>query len=121
MCDDKNCKNFKSVGTLNIRVPKSGKKELYFTPNAKHSFSDGDKHYAVFLPTRKCKECKGKATPLCESLQSVSISICCFQDSSVLVEAAMNQTVVEVQVTKQEENSSLTLESITIPAPCTKK
>ena len=120
MTCNENKKTFKSVGTIHIRVEQSDNKtELLFTPNSEHFVSDGDKKYAVFLPTCKCTE--GDATLLWGSLQSVPISVCGF-DSSVFVAAATKQTAVEVEVTKEEgKNPVWTLKSITIPAPCTKK
>ena len=108
-----NKNTYKSVGNIHIRVGEQPK--LLFTPNAEHSASDGDKKYAVFLPT--CST-DGVATALCGPQKSVPISVCCFGNLSVLVAAAAQQTVVEIEVTKE---SAWTLKSITIPVPRTKK
>ena len=105
------------MGTIHIRVGEQPK--LFFTPNAEHSVSDGVKKYAMFFPTCNCTG--GVPTALCESRQSLEISVCCFGDSSVLVAAATQQTAVEVEVAEKNGEPAWTLKSITIPAPRTKK
>lgn len=116
---NENKKTFKSVGIIRVKCKPGCQTKLLFTPNSEHSVSDGDKKYAVFLPTCNCTE--GDVALLCGSLQSVPISVCGF-DSSVFMAAATQQTAVEVEVTKEEEKNPVwTLKSITIPAPCRKK
>ena len=123
MTCNENEKTFKSVGIISVKCKPGCQTKLLFTPNSEHSVSDGDKKYAVFLPTCKCKCTDGVATLLCGSLQSVTIAVCgCCAKLPELVAAATKQTAVEVEVTKEEGNNPVwTLKSITIPAPCTKK
>ncbi len=109
----------KSVGT--IRVDLSTDQKIYFSPNAEHSASGNGKHYAVFLPDGGCTN--GVAIPFCDPLRGLPIKLGCSPKLSDLVAAAAQQTAVEVKVkakvTKKAEN--LTLESIVIPGPRTKR
>ena len=120
-------KLFKSTGTIRVRIepgptpsdstngddkdgsPSQWAATIFFTPDADSTVRYGDKRYAVFL--QESENCLVRK--LGSTCEGVPIDVNAALPG--LVEAAAQQTLVEVAV--QKEDSNLALCAITIPAP----
>ena len=114
-------KCFKSTGTIRVKLSNGSPSTIFFTPNSDSTVRRGDKRYAVFLQ-------ESSEDPLVRKLgdagEGVPIKVNAVNGAfSRLVEAAAQQTLVEVEVQKvdaQKDGTScrdLDLCAITIPAP----
>ena len=110
---------FKSTGTIRVKLSNGSPSQIFFTPNIDSTVRHGDKQYAVFLQ-ESSKDCFVRKFG--DAGEGVSIKVN-KADLPGLVEAAAQQTLVEVEVQKidgQKDCTScmdLTLCAITIPAP----
>lgn len=102
-------KCFKSTGTIRVKLSNGSLSQIFFTPDDDSAVRRGDKRYAVFL--QGSKHCLVKK--LGDAGEGVPIKVN-KADLPGLVEAAVQQTLVEVAVKKR---SDLALRAITIPAP----
>ncbi len=125
---------FKSTGTISVRfelrsaesVSKKNAQDdgspplcgssVYFTPNADSTVRFDGNQYAVFLPIGEGGNCL-KRELLRDSGKGIEIKA--KGDLSGLVSAAVQQTLVEVEV--KEKDSSWVLHAITVPPPGKKK
>ena len=138
-------KCFKSTGTIRVTLSNGSPSTIFFTPNSDSTVRRGDKRYAVFL--QESSE-KSLVRNLGDAGEGVSIKVNAVNGAfSGLIEAAAQQTLVEVSVqdrkgqaenekaktpsgkggTKnpssapateaQKDDPDLTLCAITIPAP----
>ena len=100
---------YRSTGTIRVRSESKEPIEIFFTPNADSTVRYGDNKYAVFIRGDGDTACL-KSKPLGDSREGVSIKA--EPDLCGLVAAAVQQTLVEVEV-----STDWTLHAITIPAP----
>ena len=113
---------YTSRGTIRVRLDCTGydsseQSAVFLTPDTDHSGSrDGGVQYALFFPDAEGEDCVG--APLPESGKGVPLSV----PSNVpnLVSAAIQRTLVEVGVVRDDDGSWRLL-AITIPAPDRKK
>ena len=113
-------KFFKSTGTIRIEfTPCSPKqpwvKRIFLTPATDSTVHYGDKRYAVFLPTPEIGAClEGKLVYAAGEEVEIKVNA----DLPGLVEAAIQKTLVEVEVKVLEKGSfcNFSLLAITIPA-----
>ena len=114
-------KSFKSKDTIRVKIgPKDGdqwRTNIFFTPDSRYSTPRGGcKHYAHFVPT-PCSSGEGVGYTLSSPYGSgEGISINVHADFPGLVEAAIQQTLVEVEVVEGNDKTSLNLLAIIIPA-----
>ena len=118
--------SFKSTGTIRVRIKESDgtSSAVFFTPNDDSTVRCDGKTYAVFSPTGEA-EIWLRSKPLSDSGEGVRINVAV--DFPGLTEAAIQQKLVEVEVTEggtgaddkatQIHDTTLTLRAITIPAP----
>lgn len=114
--------NYISIGTVRVRsdVASHSIKTVFFTPTKNFAVSHGDKEYAALLPAVG-NSGHGMLAPY-DSKQG--LSICLDRSCPGLVEAAINQCAVEIEVEDKRENCSdwdgkdmeWRLRSIAIPA-----
>jgi len=103
--------SYKSTGTVRVRIEESGSpSKVFFTPNDDSTVRRGDKEYAVFSPAGE-GDVWLRSKPLSKSGEGIPINVA--TNFPGLIEAAVQQTLVEVEVTEP----TLTLRAITIPAP----
>ena len=93
------------------QVPTAVDQGIFFTASNDLTVRSGGKQYAVFIPVEKNKS-RLRSTRLPESGEGVPIKV--KGDLPCLVEAATQQTLVEVEV--KEYGSGWTLRTITVPA-----
>ena len=120
-------KCYKSTGTIRVRfefkdgAPPPSRTSIYFTPNADSTVRFDGNQYALFVPIAKGSKCLEREL-LDDSGKGVEIKI--KGDLSGLVPAAVQHTLVEVEVeeveVKKNEDSRWVLHAITVP-PLRKK
>ena len=123
---DEQC--YKSTGTIRIRIQgdsslsrESSQKQdgfplhIFFTPNAEHSVSDGDKKIAIFFSTNSSTDHDMEEVLAFQYDPGKGVSISVQDRFSGLVTAASQQMLVQVEV-KRYDKTRLALQAITIPA-----
>ena len=109
-------KPFRSTGTIRVRSKRGRMTKIFFTPDDDSTMRQGGKQYAVFIRIGGGKA-RLSPKPLGKSGKGVPIKV--RADLPGLVEAAVQQILVEIEVDKCK--SDWNLRAITIPAPCKKK
>ena len=102
-------KFFKSTGNIRVKLSNGSPSQIFFTPDDDSTVRCGGKRYAVFL--QESEDCLVRK--LGDACEGVPINVNAALPG--LVEAAVQQTLVEVAV--QKAGSNLVLRAITIPAP----
>ena len=113
-------KAFKSAGTIMVRIgPNSARKmKIFFTPDAEHSGPGrGGKPDALFVQSANRKKCV--KAPVSDSGKGVPIRVkprFAKLIGAALIGAAIQQTLVDIAVTRKHKGAGWTLRAITIPS-----
>ena len=119
MSDENNgTSSYISIGTVRVRIGKDGDtRKMLFSPTKDFSVSHAGKYYAAFL----CADAKGSCGILVQYKSNKGVPIRVGGKFAGLVQAAVQQSAVEIRVTEKDSSEDckkrkFCLRAITIPA-----